>query len=226
MKSIQSWFFAGSLVWVGACNDDGEAGPVAVDSGVSNVAVGDAGGSTEVGKVVDAGATGMDAGLQTDAAASGLDAGGSVDAGSVLVTDAGSSDGGSTDAGSSDAGNVDAGTIEVAGHWHSNFDTNEEIDNTKWTYTTLIAFDNDLNVAITQNSATDMFGPNQFNRYVWTPIDTTDGSFFYCTVDFGLATASEARASTKTADASDPLNSGCGGFGWTKLSPAGADAGM
>ena len=33
----------------------------------------------------------------------------------------------------------------------------------------------------------------------------------------GLATLEAAKSSTQTADASDPDNSGCGGFGWTKL---------
>jgi hypothetical protein len=61
-----------------------------------------------------------------------------------------------------------------------------------------------------------MFNPSKFNRFVWTAI--TGGSFYYCTVDFGLATLNDALASTKTADDSDPDASGCGGFSWTKLS--------
>ena len=56
-----------------------------------------------------------------------------------------------------------------------------------------------------------------FNRIVWTEPD--GGSFYYCTVAFGLPTLEDALNSTETADASDPETMGsCGAFSWTKLS--------
>ena len=106
--------------------------------------------------------------------------------------------------------------IETFGVWESNFGGTETIDRTIWSYSELRAFSNSERWAVTQNKADDMFNPSKFNRFVWTAI--TGGSFYYCTVDFGLATLNDALTSTKTADDSDPDDSGCGGFSWTKLS--------
>jgi hypothetical protein len=59
-----------------------------------------------------------------------------------------------------------------------------------------------------------LFNPDTYDRTVWT--DLEGGSFYFCTIDYGLDTAEEAEASTTPFDASDPEN-GCGGFPWTKL---------
>ena len=106
-------------------------------------------------------------------------------------------------------------TIAVAGTWTSNFGGMETITSTSWNGTPIIEFDNDANVAYTQNAADASWGANQFNKLVWSGL--TDNSVYYCTVDFGLDTLAAAKTSTKTADSSDPDNSGCGGFSWTKL---------
>jgi len=110
---------------------------------------------------------------------------------------------------------VDQGPIEVGGTWASNFGFDETISDTGWGTAAIISFDNSKNFAITQQPADDMFNPSKFSKVVWTEPELD--RFFYCTVAFGLATADEAEASTKSADASDPANGGCGGFSWTKL---------
>ena len=110
--------------------------------------------------------------------------------------------------------------IEIAGSWESNFGGLETITSdawaNEWLTTTVIEYSNDNNWAINQNPDDDEFNPSQFSKVVWT--EPTVDAFYYCTVAFGLDTADDARSATETADNSDPDNSGCGGFGWTKLS--------
>jgi len=121
--------------------------------------------------------------------------------------------------GGEDPGPVDEGTgtakIELVGTWKSNFDTVEVISESKWGRASIVEFDGSARIAYTQNATDDAFSPSAFNRLVWTTI--TNNSFYYCTVDFGLNSLDEAKASTKVADAADPDNAGCGGFAWTKL---------
>ncbi len=118
---------------------------------------------------------------------------------------------------------TDAGTapapLEIIGRWHSNWGGDEVVTASSWTSygtTAIIDYDNVHSWLITQNAANASYNPSQFSKIVWTK--PSGGSFYYCIVDFGLATAAAARASTKTADASDPATSGCGGYSWTKLS--------
>ena len=108
--------------------------------------------------------------------------------------------------------------LEIVGPWWTSFGFGETVTSTAWNAQSIISFDNDKNVAITQNADDDMWNPSKFNKVVWT--EMRDGTFFYCTVDFGKDTAAEAEASTNTADDTDPGNSGCGGmFAWTQMLP-------
>jgi hypothetical protein len=106
-------------------------------------------------------------------------------------------------------------SIEIEGTWQSNFGDTEIIDSERWGALAILEYDNAENYAITQNPADFEWGPNLFNKSVWTEIQ--DGSFYYCLVDFSRDTADEARNTTNTADASDPESGGCGGFEWTRL---------
>ena len=114
---------------------------------------------------------------------------------------------------------VDADALEIVGSWESNFGGDEIISDDAWNmgYATaqIVAFDNLTNTAITQNASDAAYDPGKFNRLVWT--DLHNDAFYYCTVDIAVASLELALASTTTADASDPENSGCGGFSWTKL---------
>lgn len=133
------------------------------------------------------------------------------------------------DATDDDDGPASSTDIEIAGVYQSNYDATETISNDTWhqegggfeSTQVVVSFDNEKNLAVTQNPADDAFNPSKFNRIVWTEPDAS-GAFYYCTVDFGLESADEAAASTTTADDSDPENSGCGGFSWTHLTPKSA----
>ena len=58
-------------------------------------------------------------------------------------------------------------------------------------------------------------GVECYHKNVWTV--TADGSTYYCQIVYNKASLADAKADTAQADASDPANSGCGGFSWTKL---------
>lgn len=125
---------------------------------------------------------------------------------------------GPADAGAPDAQSPDAGepeTLEIEGVWASNFGTEEIITAERFDGAPIRFLDPEANVLVTQNPPDAEFFPDAFNRVVWT--EPAGDVFYYCFVEFGLDTLAEARDSTATADASDPDNSGCGGFAWTRL---------
>lgn len=108
------------------------------------------------------------------------------------------------------------GPIELVGEYTTSFAFDESITEESWGTTSIEDYDNGDNWAVTQNPADAMFGANLYLKHVWTE-PAADGSFHYCIVDFNLPTLEAAQTSTQTADASDPDNSGCGGFSWTGM---------
>lgn len=108
--------------------------------------------------------------------------------------------------------------IEVVGTWDTQFDSTEVITEESWNSASIVEYDNDENVGILQSPPDDEFTPNQFSRVVWT--EPEGDVFYYCTVEFGLETAEEARNSTATADDTDPANGGCNMFAWTMMTRA------
>lgn len=110
-------------------------------------------------------------------------------------------------------------TIAIEGKYSDNFGGKSSITSRFWDTAWITKFDNTARYAITQNASDDKYNPNKFSKVVWTEPTGKDGSFWVCTVDFGLGTAALAEATTKIADASAPDKSGCGGFAWTKLTP-------
>jgi hypothetical protein len=192
------WMLTAGLALASACGDDDGAVELTTrDSGATAVPVAD---------------TKPDAG-SIDSGSGG----GNIDAtlpGEALAPDAKIAGDSAVVAPSPEAG---AASIEVLGSWFTQFGFVEAITTTTWGEATLVEFDNSARVAITQDLPT-LGVPGKFNKNIWTPI--VNRSFYYCTVEFGLATVELARASTATADASDPDNGGCGGtFPWTKMSP-------
>ena len=112
-----------------------------------------------------------------------------------------------------------APAIEIAGTWSDTFGSPPlHITSTMFGLDTVISYNNANRTAITQTVSTDMYNPDKFNKVVWTA--TANGSFYLCTVEYGQTTAVAAAGTTKTADATDPANSGCGGFGWSKMTRA------
>lgn len=112
--------------------------------------------------------------------------------------------------------------IEVAGDWESQFGDKTTISSSKWGVSTVVKYDNDNNWAVVQMPADDEWNPSKFAKIVWTEI--AEDSFCECWVTFGQEAAADAETTTETADSSDPEESGCGGFSWTKMTMAATDA--
>lgn len=109
-----------------------------------------------------------------------------------------------------------AADIEVAGTWQDDFGSAPvTITADAWGEATVVSFDNAERFAIIQNPADAEYNPSKFGKHIWT--EPKDGVFYDCMVEYDLASAADAEASTKTADATDPANGGCGGFAWSKM---------
>lgn len=189
------WMLSSALLFASACSDDDPDSPAAASDGGRD--------SAQTTDPSTADTASIDSGLDS----------GSIDAG--LLPEASTSD--ATVVIDSAAPDSSVAKIEVLGTWHTNFASTETVTEQEWgEYYDLLQFDNTKRVAILQDKPV-MGVPGKFNRNVWTPI--VDGSFYYCTVDFGLETLEAALASTTAPDATDPANGGCGGFLWTKMSP-------
>jgi hypothetical protein len=70
-------------------------------------------------------------------------------------------------------------------------------------------------VIIAENDGTNEYFPGKYSRFdtVWKD----EGGWYFCQTAFDAATAEAAEATAPADDAN--LESGCGGFGWSHLSP-------
>ncbi|MBI5607581.1 MAG: hypothetical protein HY902_01725 [Deltaproteobacteria bacterium] len=135
----------------------------------------------------------------------------------TATSDSGSSDtsGGDTSGGDTSSGDTMAAVFELIGTWATPYGTDDVITQTTWNKAKIVEFDNAANLGFTQEPADDPYNPNKFNKVVWT--EPKNNTFYYCMVDYGKDSLALAKASTLTADASDPDTKGCGGkFPWTK----------
>jgi len=209
-KTRNVWLVTSALFISSACSDDTDAPELAADAESAHA---EEAGSPEAGILADAGSV-MDGSAQQASADAASVVNVLLDASTRL--DASPSDAAHAADAHADASQADA-EIAVRGLWRSSFGDSELIDSSRWSFTSIVEYDNQARYAITQNPADDMFNPSKFNKYVWTPFMA--GSFYYCTVDYGLTSVEAARSSSKQANESDLEGAGCGGFAWTKLSP-------
>lgn len=77
-------------------------------------------------------------------------------------------------------------------------------------------FDNAANWVVAENDAANEYFPGMWSRFDWTE---HDGNLYLCQIAYADESL-EAAKDTEAPDASDPANAGCGGFGWTVLTPA------
>jgi len=110
--------------------------------------------------------------------------------------------------------------LEIAGEYVDGFGGAHSITDDDWIMDgvgifAITQFDNDANMLIAQNDSTNSFNPDLWSRMDWFD-DGTD--LWFCQIAFDAATEADALA-TPAADSTDPANSGCGGFGWSSLTP-------
>ena len=110
--------------------------------------------------------------------------------------------------------------IEIAGSWETDYGELFDINDESWGPSSMHAFDNDENWAITQYPEDDPWSPNLFAKSVWTEVGV-GGYFWQCTLVYDAQTFEEAAASEASADDADPANMGCTGFPWTQYGPVG-----
>jgi hypothetical protein len=77
-------------------------------------------------------------------------------------------------------------------------------------------FDNAANWVVAENDAANEYFPGMWSRFDWTE---QAGTLYLCQIAYADESL-EAAKDTEAPDASDPANAGCGGFGWTVLTPA------
>ncbi|MGM0557990.1 MAG: hypothetical protein ACQEVA_16510 [Myxococcota bacterium] len=134
----------------------------------------------------------------------------------ALVTLTFSACGDATESNNGDANNGTADqSVEIEGTWVTNYGSAIQIDDQTWGGEVLVSFDNEQNYAITQGQNPES-GATEYSKQVWT--EPTDGTWWYCTVDFGLESIDAAENTEETADDADPAEGGCGDFPWTKMS--------
>ena len=108
--------------------------------------------------------------------------------------------------------------IEVTGTWHSNYGGEWTVQSALWGVDVVHAYDNEDKWAVVQLPESDEWNPNAFTKHVWTEPEA-DGSFYLCSIAYGLETLEEAIATEDTSDDSDPSTGGCGDFPWTHFGP-------
>ncbi len=123
---------------------------------------------------------------------------------------------------------ADAGALEIVGEYADDWGDSHVITADAWTseypgagdagVTTssahITAYDNDADFLVAQNDAEASYAPNLWSRYDWT---YSGDALYYCQIVYDAADEQTAAANA-TADHAD-LAAGCGGFGWTHLTP-------
>jgi hypothetical protein len=126
----------------------------------------------------------------------------------------------------SSAGSTGAAALEITGEWLEEFapgmGITHVIDETRWDQLSdfgdaifhVASYDNEARVVVAQADGANEFDPGLWSRFDWA----WDGdALYYCTAVYDARSAEDALA----APASEPgdLESGCGGFPWSMLTP-------
>ena len=114
--------------------------------------------------------------------------------------------------------------LTIVGDYTDNFGTNHQITDATWTQSIpdvfmstfhITRYDNTTRYVVAQNDASNGYDPNLYSRFDWH--DDLAGNLYYCQSTFGAATEALALAGTPADSAN--LDSGCGGFSWSNLTP-------
>ncbi|MCH9686596.1 MAG: hypothetical protein K0V04_34505 [Deltaproteobacteria bacterium] len=196
-----------TLLFASGCGDD--------DSGSQDASSS----SSDSGTTEAPGSTGTP-GSTSEGGSSGAQSSGETTAATTTATGTGDSTGNGTDS-SGEQG------LEIAGTWFEDFGdgsgVDHIIDDSGWDQLSdfgdgifhIDSFDNAARTVIAQGDEANEFFPGLYSKFNWT----WDGDdLYYCTAVFDAETAADAEASPDADDGD--LGAGCGGFGWSLLSPA------
>jgi hypothetical protein len=105
----------------------------------------------------------------------------------------------------------------IKGTYIDNFGGPQNISASYWTSSDLVfevcSVDNVRKRIIAQNDVRNQFNPGKFSRFEWT---TFGNRLWYCQSVFDAPTPAAADAAPP-ANPSNPVDSGCGQFGWSTL---------
>lgn len=114
--------------------------------------------------------------------------------------------------------------LAISGSYTDAWGTQHEVTGATWTQTYagypsdvfhVTAFDNDQRWLVAENDPANTWNPGLWSRFDWH--DDGAGELYFCQTAYD-AVDSSAALETPAADAAD-LSAGCGGFGWTHLTP-------
>jgi hypothetical protein len=113
--------------------------------------------------------------------------------------------------------------LELIGSYVDGYGTPHEITATTWTMGLgemasvfhIDEFNNSEEWAVALNDSENAWNPNLWSRFDWTY--GPEGDLFYCQTAFDAASKEEALTAAP-ADRAD-LETGCGGFAWSKMIP-------
>jgi hypothetical protein len=116
---------------------------------------------------------------------------------------------------SDDSGGND--DLEIVGTYDDGFGTHEITADT-WTIDGtavfhIVDFDNEAGFVIAHNDEENEYGPGQWSRFDWT---WSGDTLHYCQPVYEGADEAEARSGSSDPD---DLETGCGGFPWSTLTP-------
>jgi hypothetical protein len=106
--------------------------------------------------------------------------------------------------------------LEIAGTYVDNWGMDHEVTQTTWTTMgssfAIAQYSNAEDWLVAHNAASNAYNPDLWSRFDWTVASDT---LYYCQTAFDAADEAAALA-TAPADRAD-LETGCGGYGWSRL---------
>ncbi|MEC8052918.1 MAG: hypothetical protein VX210_19140 [Myxococcota bacterium] len=107
--------------------------------------------------------------------------------------------------------------LEIRGEYGDSWGGEHTITQTAWVSGSssyaISQFDNEAKFIIAQNGEENAYNPGLWSRFDWAKVD---GNLWYCQTAYA-AESEEAALATEAADATNPAEEGCCGFGWTQL---------
>jgi len=122
------------------------------------------------------------------------------------------------------APDVPVEALAIVGSYTDGFGTAHEVTAERWTQTYpgaapmvfhVTRFDNAAGWVVAQNDPANEYSGGRWSRFDWA---RSGAALWYCQSAYD-ADSEDAALAAPAADPTDPANAGCGGFGWTNLTP-------
>jgi hypothetical protein len=119
-------------------------------------------------------------------------------------------------------------TVELEGSFADSYGGTHEITSELWvsggfgdsSFFHISQFSNSSRFAIAHNNKNNPYSAGKWSRFDWAWFDAGDGiGLWYCQTAYNAETET-AALEMEPADASDPPNSGCAGFSWSRIGSA------